>query len=310
VPCTCPEPIYMSIVTDVHNDDGSLAVAPNVNSVEVHLNTAHSNLWSIYQIFNSGNPLMPAVEIRGFAGQSGPYTLCRRSTGTVCFQVVPGPTEAQANLEMYATSGGPAFAVSSAGDMSLSDTVSGNFVAFDVTSTGTRFFATGVFAIDGGDLRIQARTVMRENGAPGEPHPTQGVVDICQGVSSGETVFTVREDAAVGTAVFFQVWGGFAETPDSQVLLNAPVFGAKVSMAIFKPQASDGLRIVADHAGASTFPMLSVCAASGAAQLGMREDGCLFTQAALTGGPMTAIVHRWPIYDAFGNLLGYLPIIS
>jgi len=309
--CHCPAAIYMSTVTDVHNDDGSLIVAPNVNSVEVHINTAHSNSWSIFQVFNSGNPLMPAAELQGFAGQTGSYVLTRRSGGTVAWQIRPSPAETVVQQEMFDTAGHLGFSVDTIGNMQLRDTAGTDILQFQTFAGGALIAATHSFTLISLQIESEGLWVFRESAPTSFPHVNAGLVDVAQGPHHGVIVFTVREDQAVGNAFFLTVEGNNGGSADGEVIINRQFAGTVCAMQILKPQASDGLKVLADAAGSSTRPMISTCNSAGAPQLGFREDAALFTTGSLSGsGGITVIARHWPIYDAAGTLLGYIPIMT
>lgn len=308
--CGCPEPIFMSVVNSVDCPDGSLVVSPHVGDVLVSIDSAHQNDWLTRQTFKSSNVVNPAVEIRGLTGQTAPYQQTRRSTGQLVQALTPGTGEIDAVFSMLALDGTAGFSVDTSGSMVLRNPATNCQERVTVTSEVNR-------AVFFGDLRNRYSTAHNEGYATFADMPggnMAGTIDACVNCvrvpGGSNVVFSACDDATLGGNTHFQVYGGLTAGPDSFVGVNSALGLVQYAMMMNKRKDAFGLAILQDVAGASTNPPFALCDHLGAPLSGWNEDGTLFTSGTIAPAAIPTLQARWPLYNAAGSLIGYIPIMA
>lgn len=308
--CNCPEPVYMSFVNSVHNDDGSITVFPITENVEVHLNTGHVNQWTVQQRFGTSNPALVAVDIQGALHQTAPYIQVRDGLGLKRFSIDNNTDELYCGLTVWKPDGFSCARLGYQGEFSLTSQVNGS--AMSLTLIPYMFWFTPGFYIhcQTGDFRVHGRTAVGRDVSDHEPHNVldtefeiyclQPAVDLFKITRKRglfiEPIFTVSNDGSGSLAG--QVHIG-ADTVSNTFVMTIRRSNNEGSLWLERPNFPDG----------STF-FLSCGETPYLPDFGIRGDGEIMSARTLAATTPGGVIRKLAIYDEHNSLIGYIPIYN
>jgi hypothetical protein len=308
--CDCPEMIFMSAVSSVRNDDGSLVVAPNVGDVEAHLNVGHENNWSVRQTFRPAVVGHSALEISGIAGQTEAYARVFRSGGELLQTLHPGVAEIDAVFALFAVDGSIGFSVDTAGSMELRNPTTNVQERVVITTEVNRAVFFGALRNRYGNAFNEGYATFATDPGGNMAGQIHAAVNCIRVPGGSHVVFSASDDATLGGTALFQIFGGLTAQPDSFVGINVGLGTVPYAFLMNKRKEAFGVAILQDVTGASVHPPFALCDHLGAEHAGWREDGTLFSDDTIAPAALGALTARWPVYDSAGSLVGYIPLYS
>jgi len=306
--CDCPEMIFMPTVNSVFNADGSLIVAPHVGDVEVHLAVDHPNTWTAKQVFTPALPGESAVEIKAKAGQNVPYALTRRSDGTVAMQSRPSSAEVDFLLEILAHGGQVTVQLDDSGNLKLRDATGaqGLDIAHDPGGGGKP--ASEVFLPHNAVTHIASNTWIGALATPDPPFAISCTLQVFNGFNHSEAALIVGGSPGLPAHGSFTVYTGSVTGWEGDVVVNQNLGAHAATLHVGGNDLAIGVNIRGAATGVPGFPALVVEDHTLGQVCGFLFSGHLWTATAEAPTTTGTIVKRWPVYNAAGSLVGYLPL--
>jgi hypothetical protein len=307
--CDHCEVIFVATVTSVRCDDGSIEVMPNVDDVEVHINTSHTNNWLIVQEFSPSNIHEAAAVFAGITGQDAPYVEVRRSIGNLALQISPGVTEAETTVDLFDDMGGQRVSLVNDGSALLRDSMGVHSV--QLAADGPNKFDTlGDFGVyTPGQTRFGSKVMIGSGLTPSVPSNRFAELSVMAPNLGVHVPFEAGyENAGVFNAAFSVFTSPGAGTL-GVVQVNGGSTAAGYALAAGYAEPQGGLQIVRGLTATGANPMLSLEDAVAGRVFAIDAVGHLSSKdITTTAGPPGFALYKLRITDLNTGFSWFVPL--
>lgn len=306
--CSCPEAIYMSNVNTVRCDDGSIVVAPHSSDVEVHIDTTHTNEWLSTQKFNPANVLVPAITVALPSGASGSYLQAFGGNGFEAVRFGPYASGNGAYVHLYDQAGNLYFQCLPNGHLTVIDrTLSQGWgVTPAVISPGG--LTRTVQAFNQTECLFEGQVTISMDPNATTNWGANAAFHIVAQQHTGYPSIMVQQDPAEGGFVSFLVNNDDSLHGLGLVEVNPESVGDTSTLVVRTPTDRVGIEVVQLDATLAGHAALDIVDFTNGRLCGFLFSGNLWTGTSQAPTGTGVIVKRWPVYNQFGSLLGYLPL--
>lgn len=307
--CSCPEPIYMTVVNSVRCDDGSLVISPNTDDVEAHINVSHDNHWLVTQFFKAAFAGFPAASFQPFTGFDQVALQIVDTTGTLRAEYKSVDSGATWALRCYDSSGNLRVNLTDDGSLFLENASGSHIVDLRADNDSTFIVGGSWLWSSPGVIRVDGQMQMGRGSTMVAPATTSATLQVAAPGSGDTLAFSVGDQSSGTFVPTFEVFDEIAGVTPAHVQINGSGPGFRYGITVQYTEPMGGVAIQPLNSAAGTNDPFTISDPSGIPRF-VVDHLFQLSSSGITGtaGPPGVAGYKLQWTDLNTGLTWYIPL--